>query len=180
VRFSFKSEYEPRRGDQPTAIKEWFRRHFRCQDPRTQVFARRHGSGQEPTPWAKVTRPTQRPAIIMAPNKTLAAQALWRVSKSFFPDNAVNISYSSDDNYQRGPMFAEANLYREGTPPSTSRADPQCATRRTAGACWSADDVSSWIRCRASTVSGSVECGKTYTAMTFALTDGPEAQRSGH
>ncbi|HTF79839.1 MAG TPA: DEAD/DEAH box helicase family protein, partial [Bradyrhizobium sp.] len=84
VRFVIKSEYEPK-GDQPTAIKELVEGISR-QD-RTQVLLGVTGSGKTYT-MAKVIEATQRPAIILAPNKTLAAQ-LYGEFKSFFPDNAV-------------------------------------------------------------------------------------------
>ncbi len=84
VPFVIKSEYEPK-GDQPTAIKELVEGISR-QD-RTQVLLGVTGSGKTYT-MAKVIEATQRPAIILAPNKTLAAQ-LYGEFKSFFPDNAV-------------------------------------------------------------------------------------------
>ena len=84
VRFEIKSEYEPK-GDQPTAIKELVEGINR--NDRTQVLLGVTGSGKTYT-MAKVIEATQRPAIILAPNKTLAAQ-LYGEFKSFFPDNAV-------------------------------------------------------------------------------------------
>ena len=70
VRFVIKSEYEPK-GDQPTAIKELVEGIDR--NDRTQVLLGVTGSGKTYT-MAKVIEATQRPAIILAPNKTLAAQ----------------------------------------------------------------------------------------------------------
>ncbi len=84
VPFVIKSEYEPK-GDQPTAIKELVEGINR--NDRTQVLLGVTGSGKTYT-MAKVIEATQRPAIILAPNKTLAAQ-LYGEFKSFFPDNAV-------------------------------------------------------------------------------------------
>ena len=84
VRFEIKSEYEPK-GDQPTAIAELVEGINR--NDRTQVLLGVTGSGKTYT-MAKVIEATQRPAIILAPNKTLAAQ-LYGEFKNFFPDNAV-------------------------------------------------------------------------------------------
>src|SRR3954468_9867036 len=95
VRFEIKSEYEPK-GDQPTAIKELVEGINR--NDRTQVLLGVTGSGKTYT-MAKVIEATQRPAIILAPNKTLAAQ-LYGEFKSFFPDNAVEYFVSYYDYYQ--------------------------------------------------------------------------------
>ncbi|HEY5215922.1 MAG TPA: DEAD/DEAH box helicase family protein, partial [Pseudolabrys sp.] len=93
--FVIKSEYEPK-GDQPTAIKELVEGIAR--NDRTQVLLGVTGSGKTYT-MAKVIEATQRPAIILAPNKTLAAQ-LYGEFKSFFPDNAVEYFVSYYDYYQ--------------------------------------------------------------------------------
>src|SRR3990167_9385349 len=89
-RFKLVSDYEPA-GDQPTAIAELVaglegREH-------DQVLLGVTGSGKTFT-MAKVIEQTQRPALILAPNKTLAAQ-LYSEFKSFFPENAVEyfVSY---------------------------------------------------------------------------------------
>ncbi|MDP3074544.1 DEAD/DEAH box helicase family protein, partial [Bradyrhizobium sp.] len=95
VRFVIKSEYEPK-GDQPTAIRELVEGIAR--NDRTQVLLGVTGSGKTYT-MAKVIEATQRPAIILAPNKTLAAQ-LYGEFKSFFPDNAVEYFVSYYDYYQ--------------------------------------------------------------------------------
>src|SRR4051812_14334921 len=95
VRFVIKSSYEPK-GDQPTAIKELVEGIDRSD--RTQVLLGVTGSGKTYT-MAKVIEATQRPAIILAPNKTLAAQ-LYGEFKSFFPDNAVEYFVSYYDYYQ--------------------------------------------------------------------------------
>src|SRR5436853_7366612 len=70
VRFEIKSEYQPK-GDQPTAIKELVEGIDR--NDRTQVLLGVTGSGKTYT-MAKVIEATQRPALILAPNKTPAAQ----------------------------------------------------------------------------------------------------------
>ncbi len=93
--FRLVSEFEPK-GDQPYAIKEL------CanlgQGERNQVLLGVTGSGKTFT-MAKVIEQTQRPALILAPNKTLAAQ-LYGEFKSFFPDNAVEYFVSYYDYYQ--------------------------------------------------------------------------------
>src|SRR5437763_16826014 len=82
-RFVLVSEYEPA-GDQPTAIKELVEQ-ARANE-RDQVLLGVTGSGKTFT-MAKVIDTLQRPALILAPNKTLAAK-LYAAMKGFFPDNA--------------------------------------------------------------------------------------------
>ena len=147
VRFEIKSEYQPK-GDQPTAIAELVEGIQR--NDRTQVLLGVTGSGKTYT-MAKVIEATQRPAIILAPNKTLAAQ-LYGEFKSFFPDNAVEYFVSYYDYYQPGSLrSAHRHLHREGFVRSTSRSTA-CAIRRRAR-CWNATTSSSSPRCPASTVS---------------------------
>ncbi|HSF92486.1 MAG TPA: DEAD/DEAH box helicase family protein, partial [Paracoccaceae bacterium] len=71
-------------GDQPTAIAELVA--GITQGERDQVLLGATGTGKTFT-MAKIIEATQRPAIILAPNKTLAAQ-LYGEFKGFFPDNA--------------------------------------------------------------------------------------------
>ena len=67
-----------------------------------------------PSPWRKVIEATQRPALILAPNKTLAAQ-LYGEFKSFFPDNAVEYFVSLLRLLPAGSLCpAHRHLYREG------------------------------------------------------------------
>src|SRR5215204_2786243 len=108
VPFVIKSEYEPK-GDQPTAIKELVEG-IQRQD-RTQVLLGVTGSGKTYT-MAKVIEATQRPAIILAPNKTLAAQ-LYGEFKSFFPDNAVEYFVSYYDYYQPEAYVPRTDTYIE-------------------------------------------------------------------
>ncbi len=109
-RFVIKSEYEPK-GDQPTAIAELVEGITR--NDRTQVLLGVTGSGKTYT-MAKVIEATQRPAIILAPNKTLAAQ-LYGEFKSFFPDNAVEYFVILLRLLPaRGLCAADRHLYREG------------------------------------------------------------------
>ena len=83
-RFEMVTEFSPA-GDQPTAIAEMT---AAVNDgERDQVLLGATGTGKTYT-MAKVIEQTQRPAIILAPNKTLAAQ-LYGEFKGFFPGNAV-------------------------------------------------------------------------------------------
>ena len=93
--FVLKTEFNPA-GDQPTAIKELVT--GIADGDRDQVLLGATGTGKTFT-IAKVIEATQRPAIILAPNKTLAAQ-LYGEFKGFFPDNAVEYFVSFYDYYQ--------------------------------------------------------------------------------
>ncbi len=93
--FVLKSDYRPA-GDQPTAIKELTEGFQRGE--RDQVLLGVTGSGKTFTV-AKTIQELQRPALLLAPNKTLAAQ-LYGEMKSFFPDNAVEYFVSYYDYYQ--------------------------------------------------------------------------------
>ncbi|MDQ0348350.1 excinuclease ABC subunit UvrB [Ancylobacter vacuolatus] len=95
VRFVLKSDYTPN-GDQPEAIKELVA--AANEGERDQVLLGVTGSGKTFT-MANVIERVQRPALILAPNKTLAAQ-LYGEFKSFFPDNAVEYFVSYYDYYQ--------------------------------------------------------------------------------
>jgi excinuclease ABC subunit B len=108
VRFVIKSEYEPK-GDQPTAIAELVEGIKR--NDRTQVLLGVTGSGKTYT-MAQVIEATQRPAIILAPNKTLAAQ-LYGEFKSFFPENAVEYFVSYYDYYQPEAYVPRTDTYIE-------------------------------------------------------------------
>jgi excinuclease ABC subunit B len=108
VRFVIKSEYEPK-GDQPTAIADLVEGIKR--NDRTQVLLGVTGSGKTYT-MAKVIEATQRPALILAPNKTLAAQ-LYGEFKSFFPDNAVEYFVSYYDYYQPEAYVPRTDTYIE-------------------------------------------------------------------
>ena len=108
VRFELKSEYEPK-GDQPTAIAELVEGIKR--NDRTQVLLGVTGSGKTYT-MAKVIEATQRPALILAPNKTLAAQ-LYGEFKNFFPDNAVEYFVSYYDYYQPEAYVPRTDTYIE-------------------------------------------------------------------
>ena len=107
-RLVIKSDFEPK-GDQPQAIAELVegvQRH-----DRTQVLLGVTGSGKTFT-MAKVIEATQRPALILAPNKTLAAQ-LYGEFRNFFPDNAVEYFVSYYDYYQPEAYIPRTDTYIE-------------------------------------------------------------------
>src|SRR4051812_11891800 len=157
--FVIKSEYEPK-GDQPTAIKELVEGIQR--NDRTQVLLGVTGSGKTYT-MAKVIEATQRPAIILAPNKTLAAQ-LYGEFKNFFPDNAVEYFVSYYDYYQPEAYVPRTDTYIEKDSSINEQIDRMrhSATR----ALLERDDVIIVASVSCIYGIGSVE---TYTAMTFAL-----------
>jgi len=107
-KFVLKTEFAPA-GDQPRAIKEL------CEGilngERNQVLLGATGTGKTFT-MAKMIEQTQRPAIILAPNKTLAAQ-LYGEFKGFFPDNAVEYFVSYYDYYQPEAYVARSDTYIE-------------------------------------------------------------------
>jgi excinuclease ABC subunit B len=107
-RFILKSEFEPA-GDQPTAIAELVA--GINAEERNQVLLGATGTGKTFT-MAKIIEATQRPAIILAPNKTLAAQ-LYGEFKGFFPENAVEYFVSYYDYYQPEAYVARTDTYIE-------------------------------------------------------------------
>ncbi|WP_439470006.1 excinuclease ABC subunit UvrB [Blastomonas fulva] len=106
--FKLVSEYTPS-GDQPTAIKELVEG-IRAHD-QDQVLLGVTGSGKTFT-MAKIIEATQRPALILAPNKILAAQ-LYGEFKSFFPENAVEYFVSYYDYYQPEAYVPRSDTYIE-------------------------------------------------------------------
>lgn len=146
VRFEIKSPYQPR-GDQPTAIAELVEGIQR--NDRSQVLLGVTGSGKTYT-MAKVIEATQRPAIILAPNKTLAAQ-LYGEFRSFFPDNAVEYFVSYYDYYQPEAYVPRTDTYIEKDSSINEQIDRMRHSRR--ARCSNATTSSSWRRCPASTVS---------------------------
>ena len=108
ISFNLKSDFQPA-GDQPAAIKELVEG---INDGLTdQVLLGVTGSGKTYT-MAQIIKETQRPAIIMAHNKTLAAQ-LYGEMKSFFPDNAVEYFVSYYDYYQPEAYVARSDTFIE-------------------------------------------------------------------
>jgi len=108
MKFRLAGDYEPR-GDQPRAIAELVggvhdgRRH--------QTLLGVTGSGKTYT-MACVIERTQKPSLILAPNKTLAAQ-LYAEFKQFFPDNAVEYFVSYYDYYQPEAYVPQSDTYIE-------------------------------------------------------------------
>jgi excinuclease ABC subunit B len=158
-RFELVSAYEPA-GDQPAAIAELVaglegREH-------DQVLLGVTGSGKTFT-MAKIIEATQRPALILAHNKTLAAQ-LYSEFKSFFPNNAVEYFVSYYDYYQPEAYVARTDTYIEKDSSRNEQIDRMrhAATR----AILERDDVIVVASVSCIYGIGSVE---TYTAMTFSL-----------
>ena len=102
------SEYEPN-GDQPTAIHDLVT--GVDGNEMDQVLLGVTGSGKTFT-MAKVIEAVQKPTLILAPNKTLAAQ-LYGEMKSFFPDNAVEYFVSYYDYYQPEAYVPRTDTYIE-------------------------------------------------------------------
>ncbi|ARE38842.1 Excinuclease ABC subunit B [Rhodovulum sp. P5] len=107
-RFVMQTAFKPS-GDQPTAIAE-LAEGVRAGE-RDQVLLGATGTGKTFT-MAKVIEETQRPAIILAPNKTLAAQ-LYGEFKGFFPDNSVEYFVSYYDYYQPEAYVPRSDTYIE-------------------------------------------------------------------
>ena len=106
--FHLTTDYEPR-GDQPKAIERLARNLE--EGKKAQVLLGITGSGKTFT-MASVIAKVQRPALILAHNKTLAAQ-LYQEFKSFFPDNAVEYFVSYYDYYQPEAYIARTDTYIE-------------------------------------------------------------------
>jgi excinuclease ABC subunit B len=106
--FRLVSDYKPK-GDQGNAIQALMRGVFDREQH--QVLLGVTGSGKTYT-MAKVIEQSNRPALVMAHNKTLAAQ-LYHEFKSFFPHNAVEYFVSYYDYYQPEAYVPAADLYIE-------------------------------------------------------------------
>ncbi len=161
-RLEIVSDLEPS-GDQPTAIAELVAAVHRHE--RDQVLLGVTGSGKTYT-MAKVVEATQRPALVLAPNKTLAAQ-LYGEFKKFFPNNAVEYFVSYYDYYQPEAYVPRTDTYVEKESSINEQIDRMrhSATR----ALLERDDV---------IVVASVSCiygigdVETYSAMALALKRG--------
>lgn len=164
-KFKLVSEYEPA-GDQPTAIRELVG--GALADDRTQVLLGVTGSGKTFT-MAKMIEELQRPALVLAPNKILAAQ-LYGEFKSFFPENAVEYFVSYYDYYQPEAYVPRSDTYIEKESSVNEAIDRMrhSATR----ALLERDDVIIVASVSCLYGIGSVE---TYSAMIFDLKKG-EAQ----
>jgi excinuclease ABC subunit B len=153
------SDYEPK-GDQPQAIEELVAGIKATEN--MQVLLGVTGSGKTFT-MAKVIEATQRPALILAPNKTLAAQ-LYGEFRSFFPDNAVEYFVSYYDYYQPEAYVPRTDTYIEKESSINEQIDRMrhSATR----SLLERDDAIIVASVSCIYGIGSVE---TYTAMTFGL-----------
>jgi excinuclease ABC subunit B len=162
IPFRVVSDYEPA-GDQPTAIADLVS--GLAGSEHDQVLLGVTGSGKTFT-MAKVIEATQRPALILAPNKTLAAQ-LYSEFKSFFPDNAVEYFVSYYDYYQPEAYVPRTDTYIEKDSSINEQIDRMrhSATR----AILERDDVIVVASVSCIYGIGSVE---TYTAMTFQIAVG--------
>ena len=162
IKFEIVSPFEPK-GDQPTAIAELVK--GTNAEERDQVLLGVTGSGKTFTV-AQIIERTQRPALILAPNKTLAAQ-LYGEFQSFFPNNAVEYFVSYYDYYTPEAYVARSDTYIEKESAINEQIDRMrhSATR----ALLERDDV---------IVVASVSCiygigdVETYSAMTFAIKKG--------
>ena len=108
MKFKVVSNFKPT-GDQPRAIKKLSEN---IQNGKTdQVLLGVTGSGKTFT-MANVIEKTQKPALIISPNKTLAAQ-LYQEFKEFFPNNAVHYFVSYYDYYQPEAYIPQSDTYIE-------------------------------------------------------------------
>jgi hypothetical protein len=161
-RFLIHSEFQPA-GDQPQAIAELIEGIER--GDRDQVLLGVTGSGKTFT-MAHVIAGLQRPALILAPNKTLAAQ-LYGEMKSFFPENAVEYFVSYYDYYQPEAYVPRTDTYIE----KESSVNEQIDRMRHAA-------TRAILERRDTVIVASVSCiygigsVETYSEMTFELTAG--------
>ncbi|HET6462980.1 MAG TPA: excinuclease ABC subunit UvrB, partial [Candidatus Krumholzibacteria bacterium] len=163
-RFKLVSDYEPA-GDQPTAIKELVA--GLSEHAQDQVLLGVTGSGKTFT-MAQIIEKVQRPALILAPNQTLAAQ-LYGEFRQFFPDNAVEYFVSYYDYYQPEAYVPRTDTYIEKESNINEQIDRMrhAATR----AILERDDVIIVASVSCIYGIGSVE---TYTSMTFTVKVGEE------
>ena len=167
IRFRMQAPFEPK-GDQPEAIRQLVEQ-VNAQE-RDQVLLGVTGSGKTFT-MAQVIEKTQRPALILAPNKTLAAQ-LYSEFKSFFPDNAVEYFVSYYDYYQPEAYVPRTDTYiaKESTINEEIDRMRHAATR----ALLERDDVIIVASVSCIYGIGSVE---TYTAMSFSVEVGERLEQ---
>ena len=162
-KFVIKSDFEPQGRPADTRSRIWSR-------ASSAATARRCCSASparaRPSPWPRSSSATQRPALILAPNKTLAAQ-LYGEFKSFFPDNAVEYFVSYYDYYQPEAYVPRTDTYIEKESSINEQIDRMrhSATR----ALLERDDVIIVASVSCIYGIGSVE---TYSAMTFTLKQG--------
>ncbi|WP_439272030.1 excinuclease ABC subunit UvrB [Pseudochrobactrum sp. HB0163] len=159
IPIKMETDYKPS-GDQPTAIAELVE--GINNNEKTQVLLGVTGSGKTFTV-ANIIERTQRPALILAPNKTLAAQ-LYGEFKSFFPNNAVEYFVSYYDYYQPEAYVPRSDTFIEKESSMNEEIDRMrhSATR----SLLERDDVIIVASVSCIYGIGSVE---TYTAMTFEM-----------
>jgi excinuclease ABC subunit B len=162
IKFRMNSSFQPA-GDQPVAIDELVG--GLNDGERSQVLLGVTGSGKTFT-MAQVIERTQRPALILAPNKTLAAQ-LYGEFKGFFPDNAVEYFVSYYDYYQPEAYVPRTDTFIEKESSINEQIDRMrhSATR----SLLERDDAIIVASVSCIYGIGSVE---TYTAMTFQISVG--------
>ena len=173
-RFKLVSDYQPA-GDQPEAIRE-LAEGLAGLGPsgapeRDQVLLGVTGSGKTFT-MAKVVERLQRPALVLAPNKTLAAQ-LYAEMKGFFPENAVEYFVSYYDYYQPEAYIPRTDTYIEKDSSVNEQIDRMrhAATR----AILERDDVI--IVASVSCIYG-IGAVETYSGMAFSISRGQRIARS--
>ncbi|HYD98829.1 MAG TPA: excinuclease ABC subunit UvrB [Alphaproteobacteria bacterium] len=166
-RFQIASEFQPA-GDQPQAIEELTKGLLRGE--RDQVLLGVTGSGKTFT-MAHVIQRLQRPALILAPNKTLAAQ-LYGEMRSFFPENAVEYFVSYYDYYQPEAYVPRTDTFIEKESSINEQIDRMrhSATR----ALLERDDVI--IVASVSCIYG-IGAVETYSTMTVTLAKGETVNR---
>ncbi|HEX5279810.1 MAG TPA: excinuclease ABC subunit UvrB [Micropepsaceae bacterium] len=173
-RFRLVSDYQPA-GDQPQAIEELSGGLLgdgpSGEPERDQVLLGVTGSGKTFT-MAKVIERLQRPALILAPNKTLAAQ-LYSEMKGFFPENAVEYFVSYYDYYQPEAYIPRTDTYIEKDSSVNEQIDRMrhAATR----AILERDDVVIVASVSCIYGIGSVE---TYSGMAFSVARGNRMNRA--
>ncbi|HYL31612.1 MAG TPA: excinuclease ABC subunit UvrB [Stellaceae bacterium] len=166
-RFTIQSEFRPA-GDQPQAIAELVR--GIRDNTRDQVLLGVTGSGKTFT-MAHVIAETQRPALILAPNKTLAAQ-LYGEMKSFFPENAVEYFVSYYDYYQPEAYVPRTDTYIE----KESSINEQIDRMRHSATRAILERHDTVIVASVSCIYG-IGSVETYSEMTFTLTTGERVAR---
>ena len=167
IKFKIKSNFQPA-GDQPEAIKKILKNLKGKQNE--QVLLGVTGSGKTFT-MAKVIESANRPALVLAPNKTLAAQ-LYGEMKSFFPDNAVEYFVSYYDYYTPEAYVPRSDTYIEKESSINEQIDRlrHSATR-------------SLIERRDTIIVASVSCiygigsVETYSSMSFTLEKNQNIER---
>jgi excinuclease ABC subunit B len=173
-RFKLVSDYQPA-GDQPEAIRE-LADGLSGQGPsgapeRDQVLLGVTGSGKTFT-MAKIIEQLQRPALVLAPNKTLAAQ-LYSEMSGFFPENAVEYFVSYYDYYQPEAYIPRTDTYIEKDSSVNEQIDRMrhAATR----ALLERDDVI--IVASVSCIYG-IGAVETYSGMALSIARGQRISRS--